>query len=277
MCDIEPLLYNTESPVKGVMWQRLLTCNMPAMLYAMLYDYYDMSSKQQEKLCKSGFISRLCCHWEAGGRHCQAAPYICSWFAAVARQARQWCSGHSRVASCLAAANIRLWLDGQPSQLIWDCCTACIVGEITCFETALCTVGEITWFETRLLACANNQSQASLLLSQLINDHTKTCNKIVDSSTKSIKNTSCNSLDNTIIVAENKFTAQHEGNKSLHSSLCTQVFALCHNHSEFITTAGWIFTTAGGMICFGIFHCWQVESLVLIYFSCLSFNFRFMH
>ena len=48
MCDIEPLLYNTESPVKGVMWQRLLTCNMPAMLYAMLYDYCDMSSKQQE-------------------------------------------------------------------------------------------------------------------------------------------------------------------------------------------------------------------------------------
>ena len=84
---------------------------------------------------------------------------------------------------------------------------------------ALGAVGEISWFE---IGCANNQSQASLLLSRSMNDHAKTCNIVVDSSTNSIKITCWEKI--------------HYPTWSGH------VFAFCSNQSEFIkvTTAGWM-------------------------------------
>ena len=83
-------------------------------------------------------------------------------------------------------------------------------------------------------ASANNQSQSSLLLSRLMNDQAKTRNIVVNSSTNSIKNTSCDSLDNILQllllrIYSLPFWRGH-------------VFAVSRNQSEFIkfTTAGWM-------------------------------------
>ena len=94
------------------------------------------------------------------------------------------------------AARIRLWRYCSTHSVVAGRATA-IAADLRSLHSlhsvALGAVGEITWFET---ACANNQSQESLLLSRLMNNDAKTCNIVVDSSTNSIKNTSCNSLDN---------------------------------------------------------------------------------
>ena len=143
-CVIQHPCYIT---LEGVIWQCLLTCYMPC---------YESGRKSCAN--QALFLGPI-----VGGRQVAGSALI-SWVA------WQWCSGTAewppaslqQVAGLATACcgGCRLWWDGrQPSPLIWDRCTAC-------------KVGEITWFET---ACANNQSQASLLLSRLMNDHAKTC------------------------------------------------------------------------------------------------------
>ena len=180
------------------------------MLYAKLW-------KLQEKLCKSGCISRPPRRWRASGRqHNASAADSLLWSDSGASRSSSLNGNCWWPAAALCAAGPAAGTAEWPPAFLqpafgcgWTA-TAIATDSRSLHNlhlVALGAVGEITWFE---IAFANDQSQASLLLQWLMNDHAKTCNIGVDSSTYSIKNTSCNSLDKILqlSVVEKKFTTQ---------------------------------------------------------------------
>ena len=81
MCDVAPLLYNTDR-----VWQCLLTCYMPCYMTCSMN-----AMKAAEKAVKPGFISRPRRRCRAGGRQCHAsAADSLRWPDSVAAGTAEW-------------------------------------------------------------------------------------------------------------------------------------------------------------------------------------------
>ena len=227
ICYIAYVWYSTPAIYHKKVWYGNM---LYAMLYAKLW-------KLQEKLSKWGCIYRPRRRWRAGGRqHNTSAADSLRWLDSGAlcssslNQPLLLASGGPARAAGRAGGTVE-WppafcskhsvVAGRATAIPLDSRSLHSLHAVAACTVALGTVGEKTWFET---AFANNQSQAPLLSSWLMNDRAKTYNIVVDSSTNSIKNTSCNSLDNILqlSVVEKKFTTQLEVDTSLHSVAINQ-------------------------------------------------------